>query len=99
MSSSEKYRMFRQYMTNELSISREDIEMWVREVAEQEIKKIFGSNPSLMENCILRLLRQGSCGYPEWREIESDIVRKLSNRIAITVRNCPLPEPAESQED
>jgi len=38
---SEKYKLFRNYMTNELGISREDIKAWVAESIATETKKLL----------------------------------------------------------
>jgi len=37
--SENKYKMFKNYMMNELGISREDIQNWIKESIKEEIKK------------------------------------------------------------
>jgi hydrogenase maturation factor HypE len=37
-----KYKMFRNFMVNELGISREDIMLWTKEAVADEVKKIIG---------------------------------------------------------
>jgi hypothetical protein len=39
---SDKYKLFRNYMTNELGISREDIKAWVCESIATEVGKLIG---------------------------------------------------------
>ena len=39
---SEKYRAFRQFMVNELGITRDDIEQWTKEAVEAEVRRIIG---------------------------------------------------------
>lgn len=40
MSSNDKYRMFKEFMHNELGITKEDIRTWVKESAQEEARKI-----------------------------------------------------------
>ncbi|MDR2095749.1 MAG: hypothetical protein LBP76_09570 [Treponema sp.] len=37
-----RYKMFRNFMVNELGISREDIMLWTKEAVADEVKKIIG---------------------------------------------------------
>lgn len=37
-----KYRLFRNYMANELGITREDIATWTKEAVQEEVAKIVG---------------------------------------------------------
>lgn len=36
---SDKYKMFKQYMCNELGITKEDIQVWIKETIQEEVKK------------------------------------------------------------
>lgn len=40
--SGNKYKMFRNFMVNELSITREDIKTWTKEAVAEEVLKIVG---------------------------------------------------------
>lgn len=84
--STEKYRMFRQYMVNELKISREDIKEWVVDIAEQEMRKIVESDPQIVNKAALQLLSQGVLGYKPWNQLQREIVRELASRIDIGVK-------------
>ncbi len=37
-----KYKMFRNWMTNELGIGREDIRRWTQEAIEREVQRVVG---------------------------------------------------------
>ena len=41
MAGNEKYKMFKQFMHNELGITREDIRDWVREAVRDEARKMI----------------------------------------------------------
>jgi len=43
MSSSEKYKAFRNFMVNELGITRQDIEAWTKEAVEERVGKAIAS--------------------------------------------------------
>lgn len=94
MSRDQKYRMFRQYMANELGIGRDDIEYWVRDVAEREIKKILGTKPNLPEQCMMKMLRTGSFGYKPWDRLRDEIVRAVARRLKIS---CEITQPEIKQ--
>jgi hypothetical protein len=42
MRPTDKYKMFRNFMVNELEITREDIERWTKDAVAEEVKKISG---------------------------------------------------------
>jgi predicted transcriptional regulator len=37
-----KYKMFRNYMANELGITKEEIKEWAKEAVEESVKKLMG---------------------------------------------------------
>ena len=39
--SNEKYRMFKQFMFNELAITKEDIREWIKEAVKDEARKLI----------------------------------------------------------
>ena len=41
MAANEKYKMFKQFMHNELGITREDIREWVKEAVRDEARKMI----------------------------------------------------------
>lgn len=45
MSSDPRYTMFRNYMVNELGITKEDIENWTKAAVEREVVKVAASLP------------------------------------------------------
>lgn len=54
MADNDKYRMFKQFMHNELQISKEDIHQWVKESVEEEVKKLVAQSYGTfnIESCI-----------------------------------------------
>ena len=41
MTRGDKYEAFRQYMFNELQVSKEDIRDWIKEAVEQQVEKML----------------------------------------------------------
>ena len=41
MTRGDKYEAFRQYMFNELQVSKEDIRTWIKEAVEQQVEKML----------------------------------------------------------
>lgn len=41
MTKDDKYGLFRQFMFNELQISKEDIRTWIKEAVEQQVEKML----------------------------------------------------------
>lgn len=42
MTANEKYKMFRNFMVNELGIGRDDIEEWTKEAVREQVTKLVG---------------------------------------------------------
>lgn len=77
-----KYKMFKNYMTNELGITKEDIQEWVQESVNQEVKKLVNqeykkfSIEKVIENSILE-----NENYFTGRRLREDISQKIANTI------------------
>jgi serine protease inhibitor len=77
-----KYKMFRNFMINELQISKEDIQEWVKESVTQEVKKLVNqeyqkfSIEKVIETVIL-----DNESYFTGRKLRSDISDKISKII------------------
>lgn len=58
--SANKYKMFRNYMTNELGITRGDIEAWTKEAVAGEVQKLVGhiNIPKMVSAAIDTSVRQ-----------------------------------------
>ena len=71
----EKYKMFRNYMANELKITREDIMLWTKEAVAEETRKIVGQIDvhGIVNSCVQ------SIHYND--QMRRDIVSKISNHI------------------
>jgi hypothetical protein len=81
----EKYKLFRQYMTNELGIGRDEIEQWTKESVAETVNKLVGSmNIELMAQHVVRAAVMGS-GYDPGRLIREELAKQLASQIQITI--------------
>ena len=72
-----KYKLFRQYMANDLGIGREDIETWAKEAVAEQVKKLVGQIP--LERLVFDAIR---C---EKKDIKTAIAEELVKRINIGI--------------
>lgn len=86
----DKWVMFRNYMHNELGITKEDVRIWINEAAAEEAKKIVADsfqreNP---EQLIKRAIYDSSVFRN--RTFKDEVIRKageiLAERLEITVK-------------
>jgi hypothetical protein len=87
-SSSEKYKQFRNYMTNELGITRADIEAWTKESVAVEVNKKLGqiNIDDLVKTAISKYSREalGISNYSGSSSLRTEIAEKLSKQLVIT---------------
>ena len=82
---SDKYRMFRNYMTNELGITRGDIEQWTRDAVQLEVEKYLKSDHNLLGNTTKRVLRM-VFDYRVMNEIKDRVVRAITKAMFTHMR-------------
>lgn len=74
----DKYKMFRNYMANELGIEREDIERWTREAAtiaaSKAVKRLLNDEPTLRRE----MIKAGADRVMK----EYDAMGQIRNRVA-----------------
>jgi len=85
----DKYGMLKQFMHNELGITKEDIQLWIKEAAQEEGKRLVNEvqrnfNPQKIVESIVWDKR--NFGSPEFtRRIESLVAHEISERLAVKV--------------
>ena len=90
-SKDDKWVMFRNYMTNELGITKEDIRMWIKDIIHDEVKNVVNQaygrvnieseikNEIYSSNLYLR---------PDFKnEIKAMVAKELANRIEIYTKH------------
>lgn len=94
MSESNKYKEFRNYMVNEIGITRQDIEAWTKQSVANEIQKVLGgvdiekTVQDKIHTLVNNAIRGTSIGYgngaSEMRKaIASEIAQELMAKITI----------------
>ena len=88
---SEKYRLFRNYMTNDLGVTRQDIEAWTKQAVSTEVSKLVEqiNVEGLAQDAIDKWGRnaiEGITGsYGRNSSLRKAIVEKLAEDLDITV--------------
>ena len=91
MDSNDKYKMFRNFMVNELGIGRDDLRAWTIEAVTREVDKLLGqiNVQSLVSNTIDNRVRNAIRGssYSGFSEaflevVHEAIASEISGRIA-----------------
>jgi len=91
MKSTEKYKLLKNFMHNELGISREDIREWVKEAVKEEAKRMVAQefekfSPSeIVKNLLFESKYWGQ------KQIQEDcrklLVEVLKDKITLTINN------------
>lgn len=96
-STENKYKLFRQYMTNELGITRTDIEAWVKEAVSAEVQKLLGQinierRVEIEVNSAVRNLFTASYGRPTDKVMEliqAAFLAEISGQVEVRVKPKP----------
>lgn len=84
---SQKYTMFRNFMVNELAVTREDIEEWTKQAIAAEVNKVMGQiNLSEIARTEIHRIAESMGGYKGLTELVS---REITNRFKISVEIKP----------
>ena len=73
----DRYTMFRNFMTNELKVTRDDIEVWTKEAVRQEVQKLVGQIP---------IEKLATAAVRDWTfktELRKEIGKLLAERLII----------------
>lgn len=83
--SSQKYKQFRNYMCNELGITRADIEAWTKEATASEvIKRLDQLNiPAIVSSKVNELVRSSLGSNFNSTAISKDIAAELVKQIKV----------------
>ena len=78
-----RYKMFRNFMVNELEITREDIKKWTKEAVEAEVRRIVPQTniEEVVRNAAVREIASARGQY-----IREIIAKELMNKISINVK-------------
>ena len=81
----DKYKMFKNFMFNELGITKEDIRMWVEEAVRDEARKIVSKtyNDFDVEREFRRVINEPYS--PIRQDIESRVIRELLGKFEINI--------------
>ena len=89
MKESEKYKQFRNFMTNELGITRQDIEAWTKQSVATEVEKLIGqiNVQELVESSIDKAAHFAIQGgrYGGGQNLRDELAKLLSQRITVTI--------------
>ncbi len=83
----DKYKAFRQYMTNELGVTRQDIEAWTKQSVANEVQKKLGqlNIDQLVRDSIIKATNDALRGYST-TGVKEELARQLASQIQLTVR-------------
>ena len=81
-----KYKLFKNFMHNELGITKDDIKMWTKEVVSTEVEKMFKDKYSdfnvekIAEQEVRRIL---SLNIYNLSDIKANIAKGISEKIVL----------------
>jgi hypothetical protein len=83
--STEKYKLFRNYMCNELGITRADIEAWTKEATAVEVNKKLGqiNIPKLVSEKIANEVRSSLGASYSSTALSKDIAAELAKSLKV----------------
>jgi hypothetical protein len=80
----DKYKMFRNFMVNELKVDRSDIERWTKEAIAVQVTKFVGQVN--MEAIIRQVTSQSLNKYEIQNQVATLIAKELSTKIKVTIK-------------
>ena len=84
-----KYKMFRNFMVNELGISRHDIAAWTKQAVVEDVQKAV--NAMDIEGMVERAVRKSAAQYVTGNSsghtsLRQDIVREIVNKLEVKMK-------------
>lgn len=79
--SKEKYVHFRNFMANELQITRADIEDWTKQAVTNEVRKIVSG----IDIRMMVSRRSDQLAESSFHEVKKEIAKNLTDKIAIRI--------------
>lgn len=97
MNGDNKYNLFRNYMVNELGITREDIERWTKEAIAAQVEKLFASgrvDPNRLAvtiftskaDAVFREIVFGGETYSNRNLLRDAIAKELVSRVELNLK-------------
>lgn len=92
MNGDSKYKLFRNFMVNELGISREDIVQWVNEAIAAQIDKLVKTGEvkigAMFERAIAREVSAAISENRMWgtKSVQAEVADRIAARIMFAVR-------------
>ena len=79
---SDKYKMFKQFMFNELEITKEDIREWIMEAVHEEVRKIVAKTYEdfSMEKIIRQELKAS------YTSIHQNVIKTIGEKLASRIK-------------
>ena len=90
MTKDDKYGLFRQFMFNELQITKEDIRTWIKEAVEQQVEKMLHKTFGDFEpNEQAAKLIADYIGKNWWAndKLKQAVAGQIVNRIKVTIES------------
>lgn len=81
---SDKYTMFRNYMVNELGITKKEIEEWTKQAVADQVKKSMGQMN--LEAIAKREIHETARAGGGYDGLSSLVAREIAKKIAIAVK-------------
>lgn len=86
----DRWSMFKNYMHNELQISKDDIKEWLKEAVKEEAREILKQGRTF-DNMVRDILLEKSFGYSKFSEpmnriLKEAITNALKDRLIITIK-------------
>lgn len=90
-STKDKYKMFRNFMTNELGISRADIEGWTKEATALEVQRKLNqlNFGEMVSNAIQKITRESlhcSYGGSDSKKLREAVACKVAENLVLTLK-------------
>ena len=81
---SDKYKMFRNFMVNDLGITRDDIMLWTKEAVAETVTKLAGqiSIPAMVKQSV------DSKAWEFNSNVKKIVAEELAARIVISIKEC-----------
>lgn len=88
MEGDSRYKLFRNFMVNELGITRADIEKWTKEAVSQQVEKIAGQlNVEQMATAAVQkalIGPYGKMGHEFEQIVKTQVIKAIGDKIKVS---------------
>lgn len=86
----DRWSMFKNYMHNELQISKDDIKEWLKEAVKEEAREILKQGKTF-DNIVKDILLEKSCGFTKFSDPMNKLLKEaisdtFKERLIINIR-------------